>query len=43
MRDAYLQRRNYLVHDGNPPQNQEGVDELFDDLFDDAETSVEKP
>ncbi len=43
MRDAYLQRRNYLVHDGNPPQNQEDVDELFDDLFDDTETPVEKP
>lgn len=38
MRDAYLQRRNYLIYDGNPPQQQEGVNELFDDLFDETET-----
>lgn len=33
MREAYLQRRNFLIHDGNPP-----VDDLFDELdleFDD--------
>lgn len=27
-REAYLQRRNYLIHDGNPPT--EGYDDLFD-------------
>ncbi|TGO03541.1 hypothetical protein PN36_04920 [Candidatus Thiomargarita nelsonii] len=46
MRDAYLARREYLVYDGNPPQQDEGIfddDEgLFDDdedLFDDDEES----
>lgn len=29
MRDAYLQRREYLIYDGNPPQ-----DEYYDDLYD---------
>jgi len=27
-REAYIQRRNYLVHDGNPPT------EIYDDIFD---------
>lgn len=27
-REAYLQRRNYLIHDGNPPV--EGYDDIFD-------------
>lgn len=35
IRDAYLQRRQFLVHDGNPP-NQDNFDEDFD-LFDDLE------
>jgi len=36
-RDAYLQRRRYLVHDGQPPGQMEEFDEeeLFDDLNDD--------
>ena len=28
-REAYLQRRNYLIYDGNPPA--EGYDDIFDD------------
>lgn len=34
IRDAYLARRQYLVYDGNPPQQEQAVDdsELFDDL-----------
>lgn len=38
IRDAYLQRREYLVHDGNPPiRTREAVDEDF--LFDDKPSS----
>ncbi|RKZ49574.1 MAG: VacJ family lipoprotein [Candidatus Parabeggiatoa sp. nov. 3] len=29
-REAYLSRRNYLVYDGNPPQN-EDIGDIFDD------------
>lgn len=32
LRDAYLQRREFQVHDGNPPQDQ--YDDLYDDLYD---------
>lgn len=32
-REAYLQRRKFLIHDGNPPvENDEFLDEIFDDL-----------
>ncbi len=31
VRDAYLQRREYLVHDGNPPEGEDDFD-LFDDM-----------
>lgn len=42
MRDAYLSRREFLIYDGNPPDDF-SEDELFDDeeLFDDAEPSDE--
>jgi len=33
-REAYLQQRRYLIHDGNPPI--EGYDDIFD--FEDEET-----
>lgn len=33
IREAYLQRRLYLIHDGDPPVD----DDLFDDLFDEDE------
>jgi phospholipid-binding lipoprotein MlaA len=33
IREAYLQRRLYLIHDGDPPVD----DDLFDDLFEEAE------
>ncbi|OUD12652.1 ABC transporter [Thioflexithrix psekupsensis] len=32
MRDAYLQRREYLVKDGNVPTQEDEFDELFSDL-----------
>lgn len=32
LRDAYLQRRQYLVYDGNPPKETFEEDGLFDDL-----------
>ena len=32
IRDAYLARRQYLVYDGNPPQQAIDESELFDDL-----------
>ncbi|MDX1453927.1 MAG: VacJ family lipoprotein [Gammaproteobacteria bacterium] len=32
LRDAYLQRREFQLYDGNPPQDQ--YDELYDDLYD---------
>ena len=35
-REAYLQRRNYLIHDGNPPLA--GYDELFDSEGGDSPT-----
>lgn len=35
-REAYLQRRKFLIHDGNPPG--EG-DEFLDEIFDDLETT----
>ncbi len=43
IRDAYLQRRNYLIHDGNPPDAGISEDELFkdEDLFKD-ELDLEK-
>lgn len=31
VRDAYLQRREYLVHDGSPPEGEDDFD-LFDDM-----------
>jgi len=37
IRDAFLQRRQYLIHDGNPPETGLSDEELFgdDDLFSD--------
>lgn len=37
IRDAFLQRREYLIHDGNPPDTDMSDEELFsdDDLFED--------
>ena len=37
LRDAYLQRRQYLIHEGAPPEDEFSDDELFsdDDLFED--------
>jgi phospholipid-binding lipoprotein MlaA len=35
IRDAYLARREYLVHDGNPPEKKEDASLDEDDLFDD--------
>ena len=39
-REAYLQQREYLIHDGNPPT--EGYDDIFDEEggFGDDEDSV---
>jgi len=34
-REAYLQRRLFLIYDGNPPQ--EDLDQSLDDLLDEAE------
>ncbi len=41
MRDAVLQRREYLVHDGNPPQ--QDYDDLYDDLYEDIEDFEDDP
>ena len=35
-REAYLQRRTFLIHDGNPPVEH---DEFLDEIFDDLETT----
>ncbi len=37
IRDAFIQRREYLIHDGNPPDDAFSEDELFEDenLFED--------
>jgi phospholipid-binding lipoprotein MlaA len=37
-REAYLQQREYLIHDGNPPT--EDYDALFDEL-DDSSLSID--
>jgi len=37
-REAYLQQRNYLIYDGNPPL--EGYDDIFDDFGDDSSDSA---
>lgn len=47
MRDAYLQRREYLVHDGEVPQ-QDYYDDIYDDLenfdeFEDPESDAASP
>ena len=36
-REAYLQQREYLIHDGNPPT--EGYDDIFDEDFSSADAS----
>ena len=35
VRDAYLQRRNYLIHDGNPPlpELEDDCDPIDDDCY----------
>jgi len=38
-REAFLQRREYLIYDGNPPT--EGYDDIFQDLDDDAALRIE--
>lgn len=44
IRNAYLQRREYLVHDGDPPRDDAYYDDLYEDFedFDDVEP-VEEP
>jgi len=39
-RDAYLQRREYLVYDGNPPFEE---DDMLDDDFEDDSELDEQP
>jgi phospholipid-binding lipoprotein MlaA len=43
MRDAFLQRRQYLIHDGAPPDDEFSDDELFsdEDLFEDEDDLFE--
>lgn len=38
-REAYLQRRNYLIYDGNPPIE----DDLFEELEEELEEDLESP
>ena len=38
IREAYLQQRRYLIHDGNPPT--EGYDDMFDVGFEDDEPQL---
>lgn len=38
-REAFLQRREYLIYDGNPPT--EGYEDIFQDLEDDATLRIE--
>lgn len=38
-REAYLQRREYLIYDGTPPA--EGYEDIFQDLEDDATLKIE--
>ena len=37
IRDAWLQRRIFLIHDGNPPASEESLDDIFLDDLDDFE------
>ncbi|EIJ43489.1 surface lipoprotein [Beggiatoa alba B18LD] len=41
VRNAYLQRREFLVYDGNPPKKESS--EELDDLFSDIEDNKDKP
>ncbi len=41
IRDAYLQRREYLIYDGNPPKKPDAFDE--EDLFDDLDEKDSTP
>jgi phospholipid-binding lipoprotein MlaA len=42
IREAYLARRKYLVHDGNPPEEEDLFDEEEEDLFDEEEAVNDK-
>lgn len=35
VRESYLQRRNYLIHDGNPPEDDDFYEDFEDDFDDD--------
>ena len=35
MREAYLQRRRYLIHDGNPPEDEDLYEEFDEEFFED--------
>ncbi len=37
IRESYLQNRRYLIHDGEPPEDEDFYDEFFDDEFADEE------
>ena len=37
MREAYLQRRRYLIYDGNPPADEDFYDDFYDDFEDPEE------
>jgi len=41
IRDAYLQRRKYLVHDGQLPEEKDLEGDLFDDLEEESESPEE--
>ncbi len=45
LRNAYLQRREYLVYDGNPPKKEDAfdLDDLFDDLKETPNESMQSP
>ena len=34
VREAYLQRRRYLIHDGDPPEDEDFYDDFYDEEFD---------
>ncbi|MEL7373642.1 MAG: MlaA family lipoprotein, partial [Pseudomonadota bacterium] len=40
LREAYLQRRNFLIYDGNPPADDFELEEGFDDDLDDFDDDL---
>lgn len=43
VRESYLQNRKYLIHDGNPPEDDDFYDDFYDEEFDDIDEDESPP